>query len=131
MTAGAEFTCESEGRLPPGMNGQKRHVSAEDALRHHLRDPERSGCAQHGLLSSSDTPTVQISLALDNAIACGRVTASKNCLEEGRLCLESEIRSEYDFEDIGGGSETLRWIMLQVAQVAACIRRQRRAIING
>src|SRR6202167_3963014 len=41
----------------------------------------------------------QISLALDNALAYGRLTASRNRLEDERLYLESEIRAEYNFED--------------------------------
>jgi formate hydrogenlyase transcriptional activator len=60
----------------------------------------------------------QIALALDNALAYGRLTASKNRLEQERLYLESEIRSEYNFEDIVGNSPALRKVLDQIAIVA-------------
>ena len=50
----------------------------------------------------------QISLALDNALAYEGLNASRNQLEEERLYLESEIRAEYNFEDIVGKSAALR-----------------------
>jgi len=61
---------------------------------------------------------IQISLALDNALAHGRLNASAARLEEERLYLESEIRSEYSFEDIVGKSAALRKVLDQVAIVA-------------
>ena len=61
---------------------------------------------------------IQISLALDNALAHGRLNASAARLEEERLYLESEIRSEYHFEDIVGKSAALRKVLDQVAIVA-------------
>jgi len=60
----------------------------------------------------------QISLALDNALAYGRLNASAVRLEEERLYLESEIRSEHNFEDIVGKSAALRKVLDQVAIVA-------------
>ena len=60
----------------------------------------------------------QIALAVDNAIAYGRVTEARDRLEEERLYLESEIRSEYTFEDIVGKSAALRKVLDQVAIVA-------------
>ena len=60
----------------------------------------------------------QIALAVDNAIAYGRVTEARDRLEEERLYLESEIRSEYSFEDIVGKSAALRKVLDQVAIVA-------------
>jgi len=61
---------------------------------------------------------IQISLALDNALAHGRLNASTARLEEERLYLESEIRSEYSFEDIVGKSAALRKVLDRVAIVA-------------
>jgi len=61
---------------------------------------------------------IQISLALDNALAYGRLNASATRLEEERLYLESEINSEYNFEDIVGKSTALRKVLDQVAIVA-------------
>jgi formate hydrogenlyase transcriptional activator len=60
----------------------------------------------------------QISLALDNALAYGRLNASAARLEQERLYLESEIRSEYNFEDIVGKSYALRKVLDQIAIVA-------------
>src|SRR5246127_2233397 len=59
----------------------------------------------------------QIALAVDNAIAYGRVTEARDRLEEERLYLESEIRSEYNFEDIVGKSAALRKVLDQIAIV--------------
>jgi formate hydrogenlyase transcriptional activator len=55
---------------------------------------------------------------LDNALAYGRLNASAARLEEERLYLESEIRSEHNFEDIVGKSATLRRVLDQIAIVA-------------
>ncbi len=79
------------------------------------RRPNNFGQADLDLLAQI---SIQISLALDNALAYGRLTASKNRLEEERLYLESEIRSEYNFEDIVGKSPALRKVLDQVAIVA-------------
>jgi len=62
--------------------------------------------------------SIQISLALDNALAYGRLNASAARLEEERLYLESEITSEHNFEEIVGKSEALRRVLEQVAIVA-------------
>jgi formate hydrogenlyase transcriptional activator len=61
---------------------------------------------------------IQISLALDNALAYGRLNASASRLEEERLYLESEINSEYNFEDIVGKSAAIRRVLDQIAIVA-------------
>ncbi len=67
------------------------------------------------LLSQIGTQT---SLVLENALAYGRLRASRDDLEEQRLYLESEISSEYNFEDIVGKSAALRKALDQVAIVA-------------
>jgi formate hydrogenlyase transcriptional activator len=61
---------------------------------------------------------IQISLALDNAFAYGRLTASATRLEEERLYLESEFNSEHNFQDIVGKSTAIRKVLDQVAIVA-------------
>jgi formate hydrogenlyase transcriptional activator len=61
---------------------------------------------------------VQISLDLDNALAHGRLNASAARIEEERLYLEAEIKSEFSFEDIVGKSAALRKVLDQVAIVA-------------
>ena len=60
----------------------------------------------------------QIALSLDNAVAYGRLTASKRRLEEERVYLEDEIRAEYNFEEIVGKSAALRKVLKQIAIVA-------------
>jgi len=60
----------------------------------------------------------QIALAMDNALAYGKLTASKDRIEEERLYLESEIRSEFNFDDIVGNSPALRKVLDQIAIVA-------------
>jgi formate hydrogenlyase transcriptional activator len=62
--------------------------------------------------------SAQISLALDNALAYGRLSASRNRLEDERLYLESEIRAEYNFEDLVGKSAALRKVLDQIEIVA-------------
>ncbi len=60
----------------------------------------------------------QMALALDNAIAYGRLDAFKNRLQAEKMYLESEIRSELSFEDIVGDSLALRKVLDQVSIVA-------------
>jgi formate hydrogenlyase transcriptional activator len=60
----------------------------------------------------------QISLALDNALAYEQLNLSKDKLEEERLYLESEIRTEFNFEDIVGKSPALRQVLRQIEIVA-------------
>jgi formate hydrogenlyase transcriptional activator len=60
----------------------------------------------------------QLALALDNAIAYGRLDAFKNRLQDEKLYLESEIRAELKFEDIVGDSPALRKVLEQVSVVA-------------
>ncbi|MGC2111344.1 MAG: sigma 54-interacting transcriptional regulator [Candidatus Korobacteraceae bacterium] len=67
------------------------------------------------LLSQIST---QIALAVENAVAYGRVAAARDRLEEERLYLESEISSDYNFEDIIGKSATFRRALQQVSIVA-------------
>jgi len=71
--------------------------------------------ADRDLLSQVGT---QISLVLENAIAYGRLRASRDDLEEQRLYLESEIEAEHNFEDIVGRSSAIRKVLDQVAIVA-------------
>ena len=79
------------------------------------RQPGNFGQEDLDLLSQIST---QIALAVDNAIAHGRVAEARDRLEEERLYLESEIRSEYNFEDIVGKSAGLCKVLDQVAIVA-------------
>jgi formate hydrogenlyase transcriptional activator len=60
----------------------------------------------------------QIALAVDNAMAYGRLSASHAHLEDQRVYLESEISSQYSFEDIVGKSAALRAVLDHVSIVA-------------
>lgn len=79
------------------------------------RLPNSFGQKDLDLLSQIST---QIALAVENAVAYGRVTAARDRLEEERLYLESEIRSEHNFEDIVGNSPALRAVLEQISIVA-------------
>jgi formate hydrogenlyase transcriptional activator len=79
------------------------------------RQPNSFGQEDLDLLSQI---SIQIALAVDNAIAYGRVTEARDRLEEERLYLESEIGSEYNFGDIVGKSAALRSVLDQIAIVA-------------
>ena len=67
------------------------------------------------LLSQVST---QIALAVENAVAYGRLAAARDRLEDERLYLESEISAEYNFEDIVGRSSALRQVLKQIEIVA-------------
>ncbi|MGA9495339.1 MAG: GAF domain-containing protein, partial [Terriglobales bacterium] len=60
----------------------------------------------------------QISLAIDNALAYGRLSASRDHLEDQRVYLESEISSEYNFEEVVGRSSVFKKVLEQVTIVA-------------
>lgn len=60
----------------------------------------------------------QLSLAIDNALAYGRLSASRDHLEDQRIYLESEVSSEYNFDDIVGGSPAFQKVLEQVTIVA-------------
>ena len=79
------------------------------------RTGDAFGQADLDLLSQIGT---QISLALDNALAYGRLRASRDNLEDQRLYLESEISSEYRFEDVVGKSPAIKRVLQQVSVVA-------------
>ena len=72
--------------------------------------------ADRDLLSQIGT---QISLLLANALAYGRLRASRDDLQDQREYLESEISSEYNFEDIIGNSSAIKKVFEQISIVAA------------
>ncbi len=61
----------------------------------------------------------QVAIAVENALAFRKIEALKNKLEEERLYLEEEIRTEYNFEEIIGNSSTLKRVLQEVETVAA------------
>ncbi len=60
----------------------------------------------------------QIAIAIDNALAYRRIAELKTKLEEEKLYLEDEIRSDHNFEEIIGESSVLRRVLQQVEVVA-------------
>ncbi len=60
----------------------------------------------------------QIALAVENALAFREIDALKNKLEEEKLYLEEEIRTEYNFEEIIGHGPTLMRALQDVETVA-------------
>jgi formate hydrogenlyase transcriptional activator len=123
------WSLEDIDSLPPSVGGPLKAESIQSlafaslatenrvlgALVMSSRRPDAFGQEDLNLLSQI---RIQISLALDNALAYGRLNASAARLEEERLYLESEIRAEYNFEDIVGKSAAIRKVLDQVAIVA-------------
>jgi len=60
----------------------------------------------------------QVALAVENALAYGRVTELRDTLAREKSYLEGEIRNEYDFTDIVGTSKGIRDVLKQVRIVA-------------
>lgn len=60
----------------------------------------------------------QVSIAVENARAYQQIADLKDQLTQEKLYLEDEIRSELNFEEIIGESETLRKVLRQVETVA-------------
>src|SRR5580698_631358 len=60
----------------------------------------------------------QVALAVDNAIAYGQISTLKDQLAQEKLYLEDEIRTELNFDEIVGKSESLRRVLTLVETVA-------------
>jgi formate hydrogenlyase transcriptional activator len=60
----------------------------------------------------------QVALAVENALAYGEVAEQKQKLTLEKLYLEDELRSEGNFEEIIGRSESLRRVLDQISTVA-------------
>jgi formate hydrogenlyase transcriptional activator len=61
----------------------------------------------------------QVAIAVENALAYREIETLKNKLEEEKLYLEEEIRTEYNFEEIIGNSPALKRVLQDVETVAA------------
>src|SRR5262249_15908678 len=61
----------------------------------------------------------QVAIAVENALAFRKIDALKKKLEDEKLYLEEEIRTEYNFEEIIGTSPALRRVLQEVETVAA------------
>ena len=60
----------------------------------------------------------QVAIAVENALAYQKIDALKNKLQEEKLYLQEEIRSEYNFEEIIGTSPPLKRALEDVQTVA-------------
>jgi formate hydrogenlyase transcriptional activator len=60
----------------------------------------------------------QVSIAVENALAYGKIAQLTDKLSREKLYLEDEIRTELNFEEIVGKSSSLRAILQQVETVA-------------
>jgi formate hydrogenlyase transcriptional activator len=61
----------------------------------------------------------QVAIAVENALAFRKIDELKRKLEEEKLYLEEEIRSDYNFEEIIGSSSVLKRVLQEVETVAA------------
>jgi formate hydrogenlyase transcriptional activator len=81
------------------------------------------GAQRENAFSVSDLPFLtqvarQLALAIENALAYGEVSEQKQKLTLEKLYLEDELRSEGQFEEIIGRSESLRRVLDHIATVA-------------
>jgi formate hydrogenlyase transcriptional activator len=60
----------------------------------------------------------ELAIAVENALAFRQIEELKNKLAEEKLYLEDEIRTDYDFEEIVGGSHSLKRVLHDVETVA-------------
>jgi formate hydrogenlyase transcriptional activator len=63
--------------------------------------------------------SVQVAIAVENALAFQQIGELKNKLAKEKLYLEDEIRTEFNFDEIVGNSPALRRILQQIETVAA------------
>lgn len=82
------------------------------------------GSRDHDLLHSWDLELLgeiaaQLSSAIDNASAYGKIDRLKRQLEQQNVYLREEIRSDQSFGDIIGSSEAMRQVRLAIRQVAS------------
>ena len=60
----------------------------------------------------------ELAIAVENALAFRQIEELKDKLTEEKLYLEDEIRTEYDFEEIVGDSQSLKRVLRDVETVA-------------
>ena len=77
---------------------------------------KRPYCAQD--LNFLKQVSGQIAIAVENALAYGKIAELKDKLARENVYLEDEIRSELNFDEIIGKSDALRKILQQVETVA-------------
>ncbi len=70
----------------------------------------------------------QVAIAVENALAFRKIDELKRKLEDEKLYLEEEMRTEYNFEEIIGSSSVLKRVLQEVETVAAT---DSTVLING
>jgi formate hydrogenlyase transcriptional activator len=122
--------------------GPERIAAIEPGIRRHLREAgirslccvpliirdEPLGCLCFGSLKDNHFSVeesgllgqigVQLSLALDNALAYRNIQVLKDKLAEEKLCLEEEVGRDFETKEIIGKSPALRGVLGQIATVA-------------
>lgn len=105
-----EAGIKSGGCLPLVARGQKLGVLGVASLREdHFSEADQELL---GHIAS------QIAIAVDNALAYREIETLKNELTSEKLYLEDEIRTQHNFDELIGASQTFRRILKQVETVA-------------
>lgn len=78
----------------------------------------RAGAFQLDDVSLLSQVAAQTAIALDNALAYQQIASLKDQLNKEKLYLEDEIRTEYHFGEIIGGSKALKKVLQLVETVA-------------
>ena len=92
------------------------HDRVRGALNVGRRSEDAFSLEDIGLLSEV---AKQIAIAVENAVAHQQVQELKDKLAKEKLYLEEEIQTEYNFEEIVGGSPALKRVLNEVQTVAA------------
>src|SRR5438132_2315393 len=80
-------------------------------------------CKQAGAYDTADVNFLQqvanqVAVAVENALAFDEIEALKDKLQQEKVYLEEEVRTEHNFGEIVGESATLRGVLKQVEAVA-------------
>jgi formate hydrogenlyase transcriptional activator len=80
-------------------------------------------CKRAGAYDTADVDFLQqvanqVAVAVENGLAFDEIEALKNRLQQEKVYLEEEVRTEHNFDDIIGESAALRRILKQVEAVA-------------
>jgi formate hydrogenlyase transcriptional activator len=81
------------------------------------------GCYQPAVYRAGDVEFLQqvakqVAVAVENALAFDEIAALKEKLEQEKVYLEEEIRTDHNFEEIVGESASLRRVLKEVETVA-------------
>ena len=123
------FTPADIEALSPGAakyvlgEGLRTYASLPLISRQRILGTLNLGARQEEFFSSDDVALLaqvagQIAIALDNALSYKRIGELNAQLAEEKVYLEDEIRTDHQFEEIIGESQTLKVILQQVETVA-------------